>query len=233
MKITNKTIALVVGAFLGILTRMPLHATVINIPLPTPTYTGETNLFDAGPQNTTVTSLTNGTFTIGFSGATVIPRAAVPVGWQTWSAPPFSEGATPRIDEFQTPLGCTVCTVTLSLSSGVKTFGFEVESDPFPIAHTFAFTFFDGSTAVASEDIPFSPGGFADARLVAMTTPDEEFTSVTISGTTDFAIARFRYSDSALSTPEPASTCLFALALALFAIGRLLKVRESKWNHRL
>jgi hypothetical protein len=222
MKNTNKTLFVAVGAFLGILAGVPARATVIAIPVPVPAYTAGTHLIDPGPQDTPVTSLTDGSFTVSFSGATVIPRAPVPIGWQTWGAPPLTEGATPRVDEFQTPFTCTTCTVTLGFSTAVKTFGFEVESDPFPIAHTFAFTFYDGTSPVGSENIDFTPGGFADARLVAMTTFDQEFTGVTITGTTDFAIARIRYSDSALPVPEPASIYLAAIGFVLVVRRRYL-----------
>jgi hypothetical protein len=159
MKKSFETSILAVAALLAILPGMPATAAALNVPLPNSFYTEGTHLIDPGPQDIPVTALTDAGFTVTFSGATVIPRAAVPNGWQTWGSPPFTEGATPRVDEFQTPLTCTECTVVLSLSRGVKIFGFEIESDPFPISHLFAFTFYDGTSPVATEDINFTPGG--------------------------------------------------------------------------
>ncbi len=223
----NHTPMLFAFAAFGIFAGLPADASVVSIPEPDSAYTAGTNLINSGPQDTVVTSLSASSFNLAFSGATVIPRAPVPVGWQTWASAPFTEGATPSVDEFQTPLSCTVCTVTLSLSNPVKTFGFETEPDPFPTNHTFDFTFFDGTSPVGAESIAFVPGGFADARLVAMTTPDQEFTSVTITGTTDFAIARFRYSDSAVDVPEPASFCLIGLGFGLLLRRRFVHSRRK------
>jgi hypothetical protein len=60
----NKIITLAIGAFLGVMSRAPLHASVMNIPLPTTAYTEATNVLDAGPQDIAVTSLTDGNLTV-------------------------------------------------------------------------------------------------------------------------------------------------------------------------
>ena len=213
------------GAVFSLAALNSTQAALIQIPLPTAAYTSGTNLLPPGPQDVAVSSLTDGVFTVGFSGATVIPRAPVPVGWQTWASPPSTENATPRIDEFQTPLTCMTCTVTLSFSSPVKTFGFEAETDPFPNPHTLTIMFLNGGTTVGTITQPYSTG-FATAKLIAETTPDHQFTAVTITGDTDFAIAQVRYSANAVGPvgiPEPGSILITGLGLC--AVG-LLKLRS-------
>ncbi len=205
---------------LGLAVLGTAQAAFIQIPLPNTTYTSGTTLVPPGTQDVPVTSLSSGGFTVSFTGATaVIPRAPVPVGWQTWAAPPFTETATPRVDEIQTPLVPANQTVTLSFNTPVQTFGFEAEIDSFS-AHTLTVNFLNGAISVGTI-VQAYPTGISSARLIAGTTPDQQFTSISINGDTDFAIAQIRFAPGAPpAVPEPSTILLSAGGLVAVLLAR-------------
>ena len=109
-------------------------------------------------------------FTVSFSspdlGNLVIARAAVPVGWATWNTPPAVETSTPRVLQDEPNLTCVLCTLNLSFSSAVTTFGLEMEPDPLPNPHTITATFLNGVNTVGTIPITFATGN-SSARLFA------------------------------------------------------------------
>ncbi len=130
--------------------------------------------------------------------------ATVPGSWATWSSPPQSENATPRV-AFETGNN-----LTLTFSQPVTTFGAEAEPHVFGTFNMTA-TFYDGSNTVGT--ISMGVGGDAGAQLFAGSTDDQQFTSVTFTAPASadgFAIADVRYALSNLSslmvTTQPPST---------------------------
>jgi hypothetical protein len=203
------------------------RADYVQIPLPDSTYTSSTNLLTPTVEDVPITSLSNGSFTVSFSGADVIPRAPVPDGWATWADVPYTEGAHPRVLEVQTPLECVLCTLTMDFSSPTKIFGFEAQTDPFPNAHDLLVTYYDGSDVVGTTTMHYD-SGIASARLIASLTTDMEFTRVGITSDTDFGIANLRY-DAGGQVPEPASSLLIAIGFCTSAA--FLKTRLRAKNH--
>lgn len=218
----------------------PAQATLITIPTPgTFGYVGATTLVpitqpsctnlgspaDPCPAGTLVNALSAGGLTITFSspdsGNLLISRQNVPVGWGSWNSPPAVESSTPKVAQNEVNLTCALCTLTMSFSSPVKTFGFEAEPDPLPNAHTITATFFNGATTVGTISKTFSTG-LGTASLFAASTPDQQFTSVnvTVDGT-DFAIAQLRF--SAQAVPEPSAALLLLGGVGALALVRRLR----------
>jgi hypothetical protein len=214
---------LILNASVLLFTATVLKADIVTIPLPTSAYTSSTTLLPDGPENTPVPSITDGNFTASISGAVAIPRAPVPNGWQTWGAPPNTETATPAVIEFQTPLTCTTCAVSLLFSMPVGTFGFEAEPDPFVGPQSLMVTFLDGANVAGTITQQFD-SGLSSASLIAASTFGE-FTGLTIYSDTDFALANLRYGPL-VPTPEPDSWALLATgSLAVFG-GVVLRRRR-------
>lgn len=186
------------------------------ISTPTASYTGSTTLIPiTAPDDTPLTSLTNGTETITLSTAfyaETVPNFA----WNTWGSPPNTESSTPRILANFTP----VTSVTLTLSLPAATFGFEVEPDQdgsFPVS----VNFYNGSTLLGT--VSRNITGDAGALLMAAssTTP---ITSVVITipaGADGFAMAQFRYANVS-SVPTLSTAAFGALGLLLTGAGALL-----------
>jgi hypothetical protein len=151
---------------------------------PTQSYVDNTNLIDLSGVGdfTTHTQIGDGTLTVGFN--ITLEKRSVPASWGTWAVPPFVEPGTPHIlfTQGQTAL-------TLSLSQPVTTFGFELGPNPFAF-NTFTATYFSGATQVGT--ITREISGDNGARLMAVTSPTA-FDRVVVTGTSDFSIARVRY----------------------------------------
>jgi hypothetical protein len=140
-------------------------------------------------------------------------------GWATWSAPPFAETATPRVlPDYNTGM---LPTATFTFSHALSAFGLELEPDPFQVL-PITVDFFDGSTLVGS--ISQMVDGSAGAREFAATTTTQEFTSVHITSTADFAGAQLRYTLTSEPVPEPGT-------LALSAVG-FVGLLAYAWRRR-
>jgi hypothetical protein len=198
------------------------QAGVVQIFNPDAAYTSSTtNLPITGADFVSTTSLTNGAFTMTFSPA--LSTRTVPTTWASWSSPPNSESATPRVLTTQ-----HVASITIGFSSAIEVFGVEVEPDSFAGLHDFTASFFDGVNlvgAVTRDDLV----GNAGARLLAATaTGGDEFTSVTIStdsGANGFGLAQFRFALDAptAAVPEPSALALLGAAFAAFGLSRKRK----------
>ena len=134
----------------------------------------------------------------------------VPNSWATWGCPPATESCTPNVlwnEGFST--------LTISFTSPLKTFGFELEPDNFAVEEVTA-QFFNGASLVGTIDL--FPNGSAGALLFAGTT-DTQFTSVVITDLAggDFAIAELRGAPVG-TTPEPGTMVLLGTGL-LGALG--------------
>ena len=161
-----------------------------------------TKLPVVGSDFTYVTSLSDPDLTVTFSHALEI--MTVPSTWATWSSPPDSESATPRV------LFDTGTTVRIDLSTPAKTFGLEMEPNRMEVFSMTA-DFYDGATLVGS--ITRSVDGMAGARLFAGATTSDKFTHVVVSAPlvpSGYAIAQLRYGEL---IPEPATLLLLGSGL--------------------
>lgn len=158
-----------------------------------------------------MTSLTDGNVTFAFSH--IREARTVGVGWATWSSPPDSESATPRVlvpDNY-----AALTDLTISFSSPLSTFGVEAEPNNFSL-QSFTATFFNGANVVGSAN--YTINGSSGAQLIAASaTGGDVFTSVNISANDSFALAQFRYAEA---IPEPATGAVLALSLAACAARR-------------
>lgn len=139
----------------------------------------------------------------------------VPNSWATWGCPPATESCTPNVlwnEGFST--------LTISFTSPLKTFGFELEPDNFAVEEVTA-QFFNGASLVGTIDL--FPNGSAGALLFAGTT-DSQFTSVVITDLAggDFAIAELRGAPVG-TTPEPGTMVLLGTGL----LGALAVMRRK------
>lgn len=195
--------------------------------MPDPSYLASTTRIDPGPVSTSWlppgTTWTDGNQTMSFSESAKVWQVidwndpSSSGTWISWSAPPYSEGATPRIISVQDSTGSQspnppATVMTLSKPSTIV--GFELESWSFS-AETFRVVFFSSTGQVAYVDVQTpaessqckgpsgvtcSPGtgwanGNGGARLVAINSP-VPITSVSISQPPygyGFAIANLRY----------------------------------------
>lgn len=175
----------------------------IPIPNPNAKYLAATQLIDiAGlPFGSIHDKITDGKFSISFS-APAEKRGPVPLGWATWSSPPFSETPNPDVLVFSTN------SLTMTLSEPVRTFGFELEPASFT---TFTYTadFYFGNELVGS--ISRNINGNGGARLMAFST--DFIDRVVVSGPDEFAIANLRLQEVIQSQNKT-----IALASALLSI---------------
>lgn len=166
----------------------PALASTTVIDQPTAAYLAGTNKFDlSGVTNdTTVTSISDSLNQVFFDRSLV--KVQVPVGWSTWSSPPYSESATPAV---LTGVGLT--SLNIQLAQPVKEFGFEMEPQDFDVAtETVTFRIWMGGTIVRT--VTKAVDGDAGARLMAILS-STAFSRVEISAPSGggFAIAQLRY----------------------------------------
>jgi hypothetical protein len=195
---------------------MMLQSTSVNaafnvIVNPDAGYQASTTKIDlTAPDGTTVTFINDANLTINFDAMRdvhTVPNG----GWASWSSPPFSESATPRVlTAFQYDPNAT--TLTLTFSHPLTTFGAEAEPDPFAI-HPITADFFNGGVSVGM--ISLNVDGNGGARLFAASaTGGDQFTSVVFTSDADFALAQFRY----VLVPEPSTWAMMSLG-AIMLVG--------------
>jgi|LSQX01.1.fsa_nt_gb hypothetical protein len=124
--------------------------------------------------------ITDGDVKIDFS-TPLEKRGPVPLGWATWSSPPYSESPTPDV------LVSCGHSLTMDLSEPVSIFSFELEPNQFG---TFPYRadFFYGEDLVDS--ITRDIAGFEGARLLARA--GDLIDRVVVSGEDSFAITQVR-----------------------------------------
>lgn len=162
-------------------------------------YIDPSYLSDGDPVN----SITDGILTVMFSAP--VTKLTHPDSWASWSSPPDSEG---DIGPVLWSNGAT--SLSMVLSTPVRTFGFEAEPNEFSI-HTMTATFYNEShTLLGSlvQDVDGSGG----ARLFGASADPIMF--IDLSTDLDFAFGAIRYSGA---VPEPATYLLLGSALAGFS----------------
>lgn len=200
---------------LALLVARPGQAGSTEIWTASPFYLGNTTQITfSGSDNTPLSSISDGTLTVSFSNTMLVEN--VPSGWSTWGSPPNTQSSTPVTLWTGGPT-----MVTLTLSAGEDTFGFELEPDVFGIDPVSA-TFYNGATPLFTANRNVNGNGGALLFAVVSTTP---ITSVAISDWNydDFAIADVRY--SAVPIPEPASMLLLGTSLAGLGLRKFRRKR--------
>lgn len=207
---------------LGLATSLPAIGQITQVSTPTAPYISGTTLLGITPANSaSVTSLTNGTQTLTFSGT--MTAGTVGVNWSTWGSPPNTESATPRV--VQAVSG--VLPLTISLSSPTTTFGFEVEPNNNG-TYSISVAYYNGATLLGT--VTRSVAGSFGALLAAGTSGGSPITSVVITadaGAGGLALAQFRYAGSAVVVPALSTSALCGLAMLLAAAGSLLARRRN------
>ena len=163
------------------------QAGIVQISEPDAAYQAATTKIDISAlgYNSQHEFITDGTLQVTFSSP-MLKRGPVPRGWTTWSAPPFSENATPDVLASN---GATSMTWTFDRTVG--TFGFELEPNLFQDQEmTVDFVFSLNNVIVGT--IQRTVNGQAGARLFAAKTTDVPFNRIDIMGG-EFAVAQIRY----------------------------------------
>lgn len=201
-------VGLVATAFLAAVPSA--DADFIQVVSPTAAYQNTTTkLLITAPDFSSVASLSDAQLTVMFSPA--VEARTVPTSWGTWSAPPNSESATPRV----LYPGLNVISETLTLSQPVFEFGVEMEPSTLGIFPMTA-TFYNGG--VIAGTIFQNVNGFKGARLFAALTHDQPFTKVVLdisSNSQGFGFTQVRYGN----VPEPSSWVLLAFGVAAASLA--------------
>ncbi|MCK9526491.1 MAG: hypothetical protein M0R49_11280 [Limnochordia bacterium] len=177
---------------------------------PNAAYLAATTLIDISwlPYGSLHNCITDPTLAVNFS-TPLEKLGPVPLGWSTWSSPPFSESATPDI-----LVSAEQTTLTMDLSEPVSIFGFELEPNPFATL-TYIADFYYGETLVGS--INRNVDGDAGARLFALR--GDLIDRVVVSGPDTFAIANLRLQQTVQSIQR---TILIFSALLLILVSTSL-----------
>jgi hypothetical protein len=215
----------VLGLLINGLAPLSAHAAPIIISQPSAAYQSSTTKIDISglTLNTNVTSVSDAALTVTFgTTASSLNVRQVPVGgWGSWSSPPYSESATPRV------LFKNADSLTLNLSQAVEIFGFELESDFLNNAE-FTAKYFLGTNLIGTVG-PLTIDKEGGARLFALNGVGETFDRIVIKGNDAFAIAQIRYAfdqiDPPSVVPEPPSAVLWSL---LGIIGAVITVVQSR-----
>ena len=193
----------------------PLHAEVI-ITEPDSFYTSQTTLIDISGLNEGdfVSSIQDSNLQVSFSSD--VQMLTVGVSWGTWNSPPATENSMPS-----TLYTNGATNLTMTLSSPVNVFGFELEPDLGQVEPVTATFFGTGSPFALALD----PNGNSGALLFAVSS-DTAITSVSLDDGAgdDFAIANVRYAQTPLvvPTPEP-STLPIMMVLGTAIVWQLRK----------
>lgn len=185
--------------------------------------TAKIGSFSGLPDFTTLSSITDGALTVGFSN--VVAKQTVPTTFPTWGLPPDTESPTPVVlNTFATNPNSVR---TLTFSKPIAVFGVEAEGGDFDAAG-FTMDFFNGSTLLGS--ISRTIVGDGGARILAGQSA-VPFDSVVItdhlaSGDNSFAMAEVRYALAAI--PEPASVLLLSGGFGLL-LGAA-RLRKTHWR---
>ena len=204
----------VAGAGSFVIAPAPSHA-FSTFTSPDSLYLSSTTLIDISgiPEFTSLTSVTDGTQTVSFSGT--VQKRQVGSSWLTWGSPPATESSTPPV------LFYTGDSLTLSLSSPSSIFGFELEPNIFS-QFSYTASYYSGASLLGS--INRSPDGSAGALLYAASTRDITRVEISATGTSSqgFAIAQLRYGAGTTSVPGPLPILGVAAA---FGFSRKLRKR--------
>ena len=204
----------VAGAGSFVIAPAPSHA-FSTFTSPDSLYLSSTTLIDISgiPEFTSLTSVTDGTQTVSFSGT--VQKRQVGSSWLTWGSPPATESSTPPV------LFYTGDSLTLSLSSPSSIFGFELEPNNFS-QFSYTASYYSGASLLGS--INRSPDGSAGALLYAASTRDITRVEISATGTSSqgFAIAQLRYGAGTTSVPGPLPILGVAAA---FGFSRKLRKR--------
>ena len=204
----------VAGAGSFVIAPAPSHA-FSTFTSPDSLYLSSTTLIDISgiPEFTSLTSVTDGTQTVSFSGT--VQKRQVGSSWLTWGSPPATESSTPPV------LFYTGDSLTLSLSSPSSIFGFELQPNIFS-QFSYTASYYSGASLLGS--INRSPDGSAGALLYAASTSDITRVEISATGTSSqgFAIAQLRYGAGTTSVPGPLPILGVAAA---FGFSRKLRKR--------
>jgi len=194
-----------------------VQAALVQIPQPDAAYTSSTTLLPiTGNDGDTTTSLSDANLTVTFS----TDMQKFIGSWGNWGTPPTVETSTPNV---LAPVDfLNVNSFVMSFSTGLRTFGIEVEPDAFTQGFfPVSVQFFNGATSLGT--LIDSMDGSTAELFAAMSTTPITSVIVTISGNsnlpagTDPAIAQVRYNLAATAVPEPAVMFTGAAGLALLA----------------
>jgi len=201
-------------------------AALVQIPQPDAAYTSSTTLLPiTGNDGDTTTSLSDANLTVTFS----TDMQKFIGSWGNWGTPPTVETSTPNV---LAPVDfLNVNSFVMSFSTGLRTFGIEVEPDAFtqgffPVSVEFK----NGGTSLGV--LNNSMDGSTAALFAASSSTPITSVVVTIAGNanlpggTDPAIAQLRYALTPTAVPEPAAMFTFAGGFVLLA--GLRRYRSSR-----
>ena len=199
----------------------PAQAGFISLANPNGSYLAATHLLAVvGNEFDPVTSVDDGVNTATFFVSPVLTPSALTIydvgsSWATWSSPPNSETAAPRV------LGTTP-QLEIQLTLPALVFGFEAEPNGFGTSVITA-DFFSGGILQGS--ITRSVTGDGGARLFAGFS-SLGFDDIFITSTDPFGIAQLRYgNDSSAVVPEPGSGLLMCAVVGLVLVRRTRVIR--------